>query len=78
MVRAGLPPLAVINAATGAGARRLAYKMPLGEIKPGGRSRFILTRHAPLETVRNLRKARTVVFDGDVFVLSGDERFTGL
>lgn len=78
MERAGLPPLAVINAATGAGARRLAYRMPLGEIKPGGRSRFILTRHAPLETVRNLRKARTVVFDGDVFVLSGDERFTGL
>lgn len=78
MERAGLPPLAVINAATGAGAHRLAYKIPLGEIKPGGRSRFILTRHAPLETVRNLRKARTVVFDGDVFALSGDERFIGL
>jgi imidazolonepropionase-like amidohydrolase len=67
MEAAGLPPLAVINAATGVGAERFAYKEELGRIAPGFRSRFILTRHSPLKTVGNLRRARTVVFDGAVF-----------
>lgn len=67
MERAGLPALAVINAATGTGAARFAYKEKLGQIAPGFRSRFILTDHSPLATVTNLRKPRTVVFDGQVF-----------
>jgi len=72
MERAGLPPLAVLNAATGTSAGRLGYREKLGRIEPGYRSRFILTRHAPLTTVANLRRAKTVVFDGGVFA-SGDE-----
>ena len=67
MERAGLPSLAVINSATGAGADRFAYQEKLGRIAPGYRSRFILTRHSPLKTVSNLRLARTIVFDDEVF-----------
>ncbi|MEO5802973.1 MAG: amidohydrolase family protein [Verrucomicrobiota bacterium] len=64
MERAGLPPLAVINAATGNSANRLGYKENFGRIKPGNLSRFILTRHSPLEGVANLAKAKHVIFDG--------------
>lgn len=67
MERAGMPPIAVINAATGVSAGRLRYKEKIGRIEQGCASRFILTRHSPLETVANLRKARTVIFDGEVF-----------
>lgn len=72
MQRAGLSPLAVINSATGAGSKRLAFKEKCGQIKAGFLSRFILTHHSPLEDVGNLRKERIVVFDGAV-VASGDE-----
>lgn len=78
MERAGLPAAAVLHAATGAAADRLAFGQKFGRIDPGWRSRFILTRHSPLSTVKNLRRARTVVFDGRVF--HTDEAFdvTGL
>jgi imidazolonepropionase-like amidohydrolase len=72
MQRAGLSPLAVINFATGAGSKRLAFKEKFGQIKPGFLSRFILTHHSPLEGVANLRKERIIVFDGAV-VASGQE-----
>jgi len=71
MERAGLPPLAVVNAATGTSAARLAYRGKFGRIEPGHLSRFILTRHSPLAGVANLRRAKTVVFDGAVYE-SGD------
>lgn len=67
MERAGLSPLAVLHSATGAGANRLAFREKFGQISPGFLSRFILTRHSPLEGVGNLRKPRIVVFDGAVF-----------
>jgi imidazolonepropionase-like amidohydrolase len=67
MERAGLPAIAVINAATGVGANRFGYKEKFGRIEPGCLSRFILTRHSPLVTVANLHRPRTVVFDGEVF-----------
>lgn len=66
MERAGMPSIAVINAATGVGAGRLGYREPLGRIEAGCRSRFILTRHSPLDSVANLRRPRTVIFDGAV------------
>ncbi len=72
MQRAGLSPLAVINSATGAGSKRLAFKENFGRIKPGFLSRFILTRHSPLKDVANLRKERIVVFDGAVFATGED------
>jgi imidazolonepropionase-like amidohydrolase len=67
MERAGLPSIAVINAATGVGSDRFAYREKLGRIKAGYLSRFILTRYSPTETVSNLRRPRCVVFDGEVF-----------
>ncbi|HEY1768010.1 MAG TPA: amidohydrolase family protein [Terracidiphilus sp.] len=78
MERAGLPPIAVLNSATGAGSKRLAFKQKLGEIRPGFRSRFILTRHSPLESVANLRRRRFVVFDGRVFPSDETADSTGL
>lgn len=78
MERAGLPPLAVINAATGTSAARLGYKEKLGRIAAGYRSRFILTRHRPLETISNLRRPRDVVFDGDVFLADDAMDCSGL
>jgi len=67
MERAGLSPSAVIKAATGGSAGRLGFKEKFGRVAPGFRSRFILTRFSPLETVTNLRRPRTIVFDGEVF-----------
>jgi imidazolonepropionase-like amidohydrolase len=67
MERAGISPLAVINSATGTSSMRLAFKEKFGQIKPGILSRFILTRHSPLESVANLRKQRIVIFDDAVF-----------
>ena len=67
MERAGLPALAVVNAATGASSNRLGYREQFGQIKPGYLSRFILTRHSPLDGVSNLRQDKLVIFDGAVF-----------
>lgn len=72
MERAGLPSLAVLNAATGTPAGRLAFREESGRVETGAPSRFILTRHSPLETVANLRRPRTVVFDGAVYSSSVD------
>lgn len=78
MEQAGLKPVAVINAATGNSSKRLAFKERFGQIKPGHLSRFILTRHSPLEGLSNLRKPRQVIFDGQVLAsLEGDDA-TGL
>jgi imidazolonepropionase-like amidohydrolase len=74
MERAGLPSIAVVNAATGASADRLGFKDAIGRIAPGYRSRFMLTRHSPLETVANLRRPRRVIFDGAAF--DADESVT--
>jgi imidazolonepropionase-like amidohydrolase len=78
MERAGLAPAAIVYAATGASARRLAFKEKFGEIKPGYLSRFILTRHSPLETVANLRKQKIVVFDDQVFAAGELPGLSGL
>lgn len=78
MERAGLSPLAVIHSATGASSDRLAFREKFGWIKPGFLSRFILTRHSPLDSLANLRKPRAIVFDGEVFQTAGNENFAGL
>jgi imidazolonepropionase-like amidohydrolase len=78
MERAGLSALAVIHAATGASAERLAFREKFGWVKPGFLSRFILTRHSPLDGIANLRKPRLIIFDGEVFATNGSEGFTGL
>lgn len=78
MERAGLSPAAIVHAATGASSRRLAFKEKFGEIKPGYLSRFILTRHSPLETVSNLRKEKIVIFDDQVFSTGKSPDVSGL
>jgi len=78
MERAGLSPAAIVLSATGASAQRLAFKEKFGEIKPGYLSRFILTRHSPLDTVANLRREKFVVFDDQVFVTSESHDVSGL
>jgi len=78
MEQAGLSPSAIIYAATGASAGRLAFKEKFGEIKPGYLSRFILTRYSPLETVANLRKQKVVVFDGQIFATGESPDVSGL
>lgn len=78
MERAGMPSLAVINAATGNGSRRFGYKERFGQIKPGCLSRFVVTRHSPLDTVSNLRKSRTIVFDGEVIAAHENPDIQGL
>jgi imidazolonepropionase-like amidohydrolase len=78
MEQAGVSPLAIINSATGAGSNRLAFKERLGQIKAGYLSRFILTRHSPLETVANLRKEKWVVFDGAALESGDDSTAAGL
>jgi imidazolonepropionase-like amidohydrolase len=76
--RAGLATIAVINAATGAAATRLAFKESFGQIQSGARSRFILTSYSPLATVRNLQKNKHVIFDGAVFETDKAPNPTGL
>jgi len=78
MERAGLSPLAVINSATGAGSKRLAFKEKFGQVKPGFLSRFIVTRHSPLSTIANLRKQKFIVFDGSVLDSDDMDDFAGL
>jgi imidazolonepropionase-like amidohydrolase len=79
MERAGLPPGAVIHSATGAGAKRLAFKEKFGQITPGFRTRFILTRHSPLEGgIANLRKHRVFLFDDAVFESNEEADVTGM
>jgi imidazolonepropionase-like amidohydrolase len=78
MERAGLAPISVVNAATGASSNRLAFKQRFGQIKPEYQSRFILTRHSPLDKIANLRKQKVVVFDGAAFESAEDFDAAGM
>ena len=66
MENAGLSSLEVLRCATGNSSYHLGFKDRFGIIKPGYRSRFILTRHSPLKGVSNLLKQKYVIFDGEV------------
>lgn len=78
MERAGMHSVAVVNAATGAGAAHFAYRDAIGRIAPSRRSRVIPTRHSPADTVANLRKPRRVDFDGDVWAAKGQSHAPGM
>lgn len=78
MEEAGLPTAAVIRSATSAGPERLAYREKFGRIAPGHRSRFILARRPPLETVAHLARERVVVFDGEPRELGAGASDAGL
>jgi imidazolonepropionase-like amidohydrolase len=64
MEQAGLPPMSILKSATGTSAATLSFPEKIGRIAPDYRSRFILTRHDPLESVANLQKHKTILFDG--------------
>jgi imidazolonepropionase-like amidohydrolase len=64
MQTAGMPALSILNSATGVSAATLAFPDRIGQLAPGVRARMILTRHDPLESVANLHKAKTILFDG--------------
>jgi len=78
MEQAGLTPLQVINAATGAGGTRLGFSEDIGVLRAGAKPRFLLTTYPPLEAVANLRHVKTVVFDGAVFAEGDDPHRPGL
>ncbi|MCF6284133.1 MAG: amidohydrolase family protein [Candidatus Hydrogenedentes bacterium] len=67
MEQAGISPLAVLNAATGRSAAALNIPGPVGRIAAHYKPRMILTTHNPLNSVVELRKPKTTVFDGRVF-----------
>jgi imidazolonepropionase-like amidohydrolase len=67
MEKAGLPSMAVINAATGTPSSRLGFHQKIGQIKPGYKTRVIFTEHSPLQSVSNLQRSRTAVFDKAVY-----------
>jgi imidazolonepropionase-like amidohydrolase len=78
MEQAGLPAMAVLKSATSTSAATLAFPEKIGRIAPGYRSRFILTRHDPLETVANLQKDKTIFFDGQRVTCDADMSADGL
>lgn len=78
MEAAGMPPMAVLRAATGVSASTLQFPEPNGRIAPGFRARIIITRHNPLKTVANLQKEKTILFDGSAVQCNGDPDMDGL
>ncbi|MCF3650297.1 hypothetical protein, partial [Synoicihabitans lomoniglobus] len=72
------PTHAVLNAATGVSAARLAYADPIGRIAVDHKPRLILTEHNPPATVTNLLRPKTVIFDEAVCVHDEAFDFTGL
>ena len=66
MERAGMPTQAIINAATGTSANRLAYADPIGRVAPDHKPRMILTEAPILESVRHLGASKSVIFDDNV------------
>jgi imidazolonepropionase-like amidohydrolase len=78
MERAGLPPLAVIQSATGVSARVLDFPDPIGRIAPGCRARMVFTTHDPCQAVANLHKEKTILFDGQVIHCPHDLDSIGL
>lgn len=78
MEKSGLPPLTVINSATGMSSSRFAYKENFGMIKPGYKARFIITEYDPLKTVSNLKKDKRVIFDGLVYEAKEEMDYSGM
>jgi imidazolonepropionase-like amidohydrolase len=78
MERAGMPPIAILRAATGMSFAMLDFPEPIGQITPGFRARFIITQHDPLETVANLQKDKTIIFDGAAIHSQSDMSTDGL
>jgi len=72
MEKAGMSCLDIIRSATGVSSARLGYKERIGFIQAGYKPRMILSSNNPLETIKNLRKDKWVIFDGQVFFGNSD------
>ena len=78
MERAGMPPMSVLQSATGISADTLAFAEKIGRLAPEYRSRMILTQHDPLAAIANLQNEKTIVFDGAVVSCDGHIDTEGL
>jgi imidazolonepropionase-like amidohydrolase len=74
----GVSALEVLRSATGVSAAMLEFSERIGRIAPDYRARFILTEHDPLVSVANLRRGKTVVFDGAAVQSEGEMSLAGL
>ena len=66
MTYAGLPPAAVLKAATINGARALGIDARLGSIEPGKLADLVVVSGNPLEDIKAARNVRYVIKDGVV------------
>jgi len=63
--QAGMPTLDILCQATYGNSAALINRPPYGSFEQGFKPRFIVTEHNPLEAVKNLRRERWIVFDGE-------------
>lgn len=66
MQMAGMPPIEVLQSATGTSAALLGFSEPIGRLAPGCRTRLIFTRHNPTVDVTVLGREKMILFDGQV------------
>jgi imidazolonepropionase-like amidohydrolase len=64
---AGMPPPAVIQAATQTGARAMGQEKDMGSVEPGKLANFAILARDPLEDIRNLRSVVLTVKRGRRF-----------
>ena len=64
MQMAGMPPIEVLQSATGTSAALLGFSEPIGRLAPGCRTRLIFTRHNPTVDVTVLGREKMILFDG--------------
>jgi imidazolonepropionase-like amidohydrolase len=64
---AGLPPVAVIKAATLTGAKAMGAEADMGSIAPGKLANMVVLSANPLEDVRNMRSVMMTVKRGRVY-----------
>lgn len=67
MAEAGLPPVAILTAATLGGARVMGRAAELGTLEPGKLADLLVLEADPLADIRNLRRIHSVVKGGRVF-----------
>ena len=74
---AGLPPAAVLRAATLAPAEYFGLEATHGSIDAGKVADLVLLRANPLDDVRNTQAIEAVIFDGNVYDRAALDRITG-
>ena len=67
MTNAGLPPAAVLKAATINGARALGVDARLGSVEPGKLADLVIVNGNPLADIMAARNIRLVIKDGAVY-----------